>query len=194
MATSVAGPQAWAEILEMWHAVDVPEGQLLVQVTEEGAVMSPTPGVRHSRTTGRLGWVLADALGEHYFVHQTIGVGVLGKKGGAFVPDFLVVREEVAAEVVHPEDALLVIEVTSPGNKENDRVVKYHAYARGGVQQYLLVDPLDLRGPSVTLFTEPRGDTYGKARRFEYGDIVRLEHPVPIVIDTGRFPRGDTAD
>jgi Uma2 family endonuclease len=192
MASSADGPQTWERILELWNGVDIPDGLwLLVQVTEEGAVMTPVPGSRHSGTTGRLSKILERAVGDDYFVHQTTGVGVLGKKGGAFVPDFLVVPVKASGAVVHAEDAPLVIEVTSPSNFQNDREVKYHAYAQGGVRQYLLIDPLDPQGPTVTLFTEPEGDEYTKAERFPYGATITLEDPVRVVIDTSQFPLDD---
>ncbi|GLY30595.1 Uma2 family endonuclease [Kineosporia sp. NBRC 101731] len=190
MTQTATDPQAWARILDMWNSVDIPDGFLLVQVTEEGAVMTPPPGPRHTRTTGWLSKILERAVGDDYFVLQTSGIGVTAK-GGAFVPDFLVVRTDAAAGVVHPEDAILVVEVTSPSNFDNDRETKYHAYAKGGIPQYLLIDPVDQDNRRVTLFTEPSGDEYLKAVQVSYGELITVPYPVPIVIDTSRFPLTD---
>ncbi len=56
------------------------------------------------------------------------------------------------------------------------------------MRQYLLVDPEDSRGPTVTLFTEPKDGDYQKAVSFPYGAVITLYEPERIVIDTSVFP------
>jgi Uma2 family endonuclease len=61
-------------------------------------------------------------------------------------PDLLVLLGGVSSEfllsshVTGPPD--LVVEILEPHTKEHDRVRKYNAYARGGVREYWIVDPL----------------------------------------------------
>ncbi|GAA3637546.1 hypothetical protein GCM10022223_65560 [Kineosporia mesophila] len=81
--------------------------------------------------------------------------------------------------------------MTSPGNPDNDRERKYRAYARGGVQQCLLIDPVPKKVKTATLFTQPVGDEYTKSVRVLYGECLTVEYPVPIVINTREFPLHD---
>jgi Uma2 family endonuclease len=61
-------------------------------------------------------------------------------------PDLLILLGGVSNEfllsshVVGPPD--LVVEILEPHTKEHDRGRKYNAYARGGVREYWIVDPL----------------------------------------------------
>jgi Uma2 family endonuclease len=53
-------------------------------------------------------------------------------------PDFLVLLEKSNSKST-PD---LVVEILEPNTAEYDRVKKYNAYARGGVKEYWIVDPL----------------------------------------------------
>ncbi|WP_412077248.1 Uma2 family endonuclease [Streptomyces xanthophaeus] len=66
--------------------------------------------------------------------------------------------EGVYADVSDPVDAaeaLLVVEITSKSNAEDDRKKKLWAYAHAPVPVYLLIDRFDEHGPTATLFTGP---------------------------------------
>ncbi|MBT0768941.1 Uma2 family endonuclease [Kineosporia sp. J2-2] len=179
-----------ARVLRMWNELDVPENFLVAQVTPEGVLMSPPAAPQHSSTVDELNRILVEASNRSYRVHQTKGMWVAAQPA-IFVPDFMVVARGLPPGDISSEDTLLVAEITSPSNVRNDRVVKYHAYAKGGVAQYLLIDPVDEDDPSVTLFSEPSGDEYTRAVRVPYGESLTVEQPFPIVIDTGLFPLDD---
>ena len=89
------------------------------------------------------------------------------------------------------KDALLVVEVASPSNGNDDRKWgrKYKAYAKGLVPIYLLVDPHAETGPSLTLFTQPNGTRYQSETTVHFGTPLRLPEPFDAVtIDLSRFP------
>lgn len=180
----------WERILQKWNQLDPPEGELVVQVTLEGTLMSPPAGPRHRDTVDEMNKILLAALGNEYRIHQTSGMAVPSVPG-IFVPDFLVVPKGRAPSAVPSEKAILVVEVTSPSNAKNDRETKYQAYAKGGVPQYLLIDPVPEDAQTVTLFTDPSGGEYTRSVQVPYGESITVNRPVPIVIDTSLFPRTD---
>lgn len=59
-------------------------------------------------------------------------------------PDVFFVRKENATRLQHmycngPAD--LAVEITSPGSRRTDRVIKFAEYERGGVMEYWIIDP-----------------------------------------------------
>jgi Uma2 family endonuclease len=81
------------------------------------------------------------------------------------------------------EGVAMVTEVTS-SEPEQDRHLKRHCYARGGIPLYLLVDRE--RG-SVTLFSDPKGDDYRDAVTHPFGKEMPLPAPFSFDLDTSRF-------
>ncbi|WP_336407890.1 Uma2 family endonuclease [Streptomyces caniscabiei] len=82
---------------------------------------------------------------------------------GAWIPDAFVAPGDT--EPCRDEDDMgvtadsvrLVVEVVSPGkrNQDRDRVKKRREYARAGIPVYVIIDDYDGEG-AVTLFTGPR--------------------------------------
>lgn len=72
-----------------------------------------------------------------------------------YVPDLAVVPAEFVktdAGAVLPDQTLLVVEVTSPSNGDDDRIVKRKRYAEYGAPLFLLVDRQER---TYTLFSQP---------------------------------------
>ncbi|MBD0840425.1 Uma2 family endonuclease [Streptomyces sp. TRM68416] len=103
-----------------------------------------------------------------------------------WVPDAFVAPEDlescadedhlgVLAKAVH-----LVVEVVSPGdrNQDRDRVRKRREYARAGIPVYVLVDDYDGQG-AVTLFTRPRPD------KADWEDIHRVPYGTEVTVPEG---------
>jgi Uma2 family endonuclease len=72
-------------------------------------------------------------------------IDVVLEPGTVVQPDVLVLLEEKGtqrkpAQTTRPPD--LVIEVASPATAQYDRQGKYYAYARAGVKEYWIVDPV----------------------------------------------------
>lgn len=101
------------------------------------------------------------------------------------------VERDLDATASPASEGLLVVEVTSPSNGDDDRKwgPKYKAYAKGLVPVYLLIDPHDEKGPSFTLFTQPNGTRYQGELNLPFGNHIRLPEPFDaVVIDSARFP------
>jgi Uma2 family endonuclease len=110
-------------------------------------------------------------------------------------PDITILRQAMLEEALYATrypagEALLVVEVASPSNGEDDRRwgKKYKAYAKGMVPIYLLIDPYDERGPMISLFTEPNGRRYQVETCVLFGTPVTLPEPFPATIESSKFP------
>ncbi|WP_189878962.1 Uma2 family endonuclease [Streptomyces bluensis] len=81
----------------------------------------------------------------------------------------------VRADSVH-----LIVEVVSPGkrNQDRDRVRKRREYARAGIPVYVIIDDYDGQG-AVTLFAGPRPDAA------DWGDIHRAPYGTEVIIPEG---------
>lgn len=87
-----------------------------------------------------------------------------------------------------PDQALLVVDVTSESNAETDRVVKRKRYAEYGAPLYLLVDRVE---ETVTVFAEPGRLGYTKVDGpHPFGTSVRLPEPFGIDLDTSGLRPG----
>jgi len=111
-------------------------------------VVSPAPNVDHQRVIGRL----------HILVHAALHVpriaevllspfDVILSPTRVFQPDLLAVRWGRRRDALAKRGAIappdLVIEVLSPTKPEHDRVRKRRVYARNGIPEYWIVDPME---------------------------------------------------
>lgn len=109
------------------------------------------------------------------------------------VPDLMVFHEDLLErdEPARPSDVLLVCEVVSRRNPENDFEGKLRDYPAMGIAHYLIVDPRHgvvhaHSGP----YTGPEGPAYGTHREYPFGKTVEIG---PWHIDTANFTRyGET--
>lgn len=108
--------------------------------------MVPTPNDFHQEIVALLISYLVPYV-KHTGRGRVLGapIDVMLEPGTVVQPDVLVLLEEKSAhrkpaQILRPPD--LVIEVASPATARYDRVEKYVAYARAGVQEYWIVDPI----------------------------------------------------
>lgn len=181
--------QGWDDLVRIWEETDAPEGRK-VEIIEGIVTVSPTPSRDHNATVSMLQRRLYAVIPEDWEIVQTLGAAVPGRQG-LYVPDLLVAATE---DVVGPghqilaSRAKLVVEITSRGNANHDRISKVYGYAQAGVPLYLLLDPWHSGRPTATLYGEPEGSTYRVLETVEYGDKLTLPTPFEVVIDTGVFP------
>ena len=111
-------------------------------------LMTPAPNLKHQRVQFRLGsrlgrFIEERALGELFFAP----CDVVLSNHDVVQPDLLFVSRE-RAHLLRGGDAVrgapdLVVEILSPATADRDRGYKHALYARHGVTEYWLVDPLD---------------------------------------------------
>ncbi|WP_197321026.1 Uma2 family endonuclease [Saccharomonospora sp. NB11] len=187
-AAVVDTPLDWDDLLRTWRELEVPEGWR-PEVTIEGIRMSPPPGGQHNLIAALVHRQLSPSVPAGGDVFQTLAVSV-PVVGGIYIPDLCVVQREHVphgAEPVPAEHVQLTVEITSAGNANHDRTRKKWAYAHGGIAWYLLIDPHDPEGPTVTAFTEPREGVYRRACRVPFGEKITVEVPFDLVLQTDEF-------
>jgi Uma2 family endonuclease len=184
------GPnRGWDDLVRVWEQTDAPEG-CKVEIIEGLVTVSPSPSWNHNVTAALLQDRLRPFLPGDWLMLQTQDVAVPSRVG-LYVPDLLVVAMEDAigpGQLFPAGDARLIVEITSRGNANHDRITKVHAYAQAGVPLYLLLDSWHEGGPTATLYGQPEGGTYRILQSVEYGDKLTLPDPFAVVIDTGLFP------
>lgn len=182
-----------AQLRTFWEELDLPEGWR-AEILEGTIVVTPYPAIKHNRVASALSRALGRAIPDDWEMYQTQAV-LIAPTGDIYIPDLVIYPAESlpadAKELVIPvERALLVVEITSPSNANNDRERKLRGYAHGFAPLYLLVDAHASDGPHVALYSKPENGIYQSMTRVPYGEVITLPEPFDLKIDTGQFPRG----
>lgn len=104
-------------------------------------------------------------------------------------PDLVVVdykaidRVDRDGGLLGASDALVIVEITSPGSRRLDHVVKRHEYADAGIGYYWIVD-LD---EPVTLLDYHLADTLGYADGGSITGTFTTTAPCPIRLELDRL-------
>jgi Uma2 family endonuclease len=132
------------------HWEHLPKDGNRYEIIEGKLYMTTSPSTFHQWIVGRwirhIGIAAEDrGLGTWY----TAPIGVLLAPKDAAQPDFLFIRADRVAELVRDRRVRgapdLVVEVLSPGNSTEEMANKRTMYARGGVAEYVEVDPATRR-------------------------------------------------
>ncbi|MDN5861674.1 MAG: Uma2 family endonuclease [Pseudonocardia sp.] len=161
----------------------LPEDEPARYELQEGVlVMSPRPNRKHSRATGRLYAQITAQLPPELECLIDFEVVVQADHPATLrAPDLLVVPTDGAEQRIRATDALLAIEIISPGSRNVDLHLKPFEYADAGIPHYWVVD-LDPPAPSITVFgLGAPGDGYRESQTAT-GELVVAE-PFPLRID-----------
>ncbi|MBE8478179.1 Uma2 family endonuclease [Streptomyces sp. 3R004] len=165
---------------QAWKAMELPEGYR-AEIIEGAIEVSPTARRSHGLIANRVRRALDKFLDEgEYACHQDVNVI---HKHKAWIPDAFVAPEDTEScgdeddMGVKAEFVQLIVEVVSPGkrNQDRDRVRKRREYARAGIPVYVIIDDYDSHG-TVTVLTEPEPDKadWVGVHRVPYGTEVTL--------------------
>ena len=143
LATLFPAQGAWSEDdyfrLETEHFVELVDGCIEVL---------PIPTWLHQRIVRWLSrrledWTILHSHGEVLFAPLPLKLFV----GTIREPDILIVqrRDQNSRLEKYPTSALMVVEVVSDGNtsRNRDMIDKRHDYAKAGIAEYWIVDPVD---------------------------------------------------
>lgn len=180
-----------AELARVAEHLQVPDGYRVEVIGREIVVSPPTPSVEHSGIASALHIALAALLPTDQVVLDTVTLEI-EPTGERYIPDRLVLPRDVArdnsltgSDWLRPAArSTLVVEITSPSNAVNDRVLKLRGYAVGQVPLYLLVEPAE---QSVTLFSDPVDGLYQVHVKVRFGAILPLPEPFTGDLDTGKL-------
>ena len=128
------------------HWERLPEGDYRYELIDGKLYMTTSPSVFHQWIVGSLITQLGVPAQQHGFgVWFTAPIGVILSPRDAVQPNFLFIRTACVAELVRDRRIRgapdLVVEVLSPGNSAEEMANKRAMYARGGVAEYIEVDP-----------------------------------------------------
>ena len=174
--------------VELFHTLDsleLPRGYR-AEILKEEIVMSPTPAGKHQRNVMELLWQLKPAIPPEHDIELYLEIRMI-HLGRSTIPDLFVAPDAVldtGDNHVPPDDVLLVAEVVSRSNAENDRDVKLGIYPAAAIPLYLLIDPIRA---TATLYATPRNGEYLESETVTFGKPLKLPEPFGIDLDTGRF-------
>ncbi len=106
---------------------------------------NPSPNTKHQMASGRLvvaldNFVTTHGLGQIFHAPYDVVLSA----NDVLEPDLIFVstaRRAIITDANIKGAPDLVVEILSPGNRNYDERVKYHAYERFGVAEYWIVDP-----------------------------------------------------
>lgn len=160
-----------------WTEADyfaLPDTNRHVELSEGNLIMPPHPTRSHQMAVEEMyarlrAFVRERGLGEVHVAPLPVRLW----PGKIREPDIFFVAEEHADRLGEQVCGVpdLVVEVTSPGTREVDRGDKFSEYARAGVKEYWLVDPM-ARTVEVFLL---RGRVYELLGKYVAGTRVRSE-------------------
>ena len=137
-------------------------------------LLTPAPNLKHQRLQLRLGmrlarFIEARELGELFFAP----CDVVLSDTDVVQPDLLFVSRERRRLLSGGDNVRgapdLVVEILSPGTADRDRGYKRALYAKHGVKEYWLVDPV---AETVSLL-RPRSGALAAARTFGRNETLR---------------------
>jgi Uma2 family endonuclease len=170
----------------LWTIDDLrhlPEGNRY-QIVHGSLLVSPAPNVPHCRVTTTLDRLLDRQAPSRFYV-SAAGFGISIRGGDSYlVPDVVVLRRSalaIPAPAILPPDVLLVVEVLSPSNPNNDRVKKRHEYAEAGIPHYWIVDR-DAETLTVLSLADGTQD-YVESAVVRIGRRWQSEVPFPLTVD-----------
>lgn len=148
-----------------------------------GEIVEMTPiGWRHAETVNTLTDLLADLRQAGGYTISVQNPLVLGTHDEP-QPDLALLRADRGrTRLPHPEDVLLVVEV-SDTTLRYDREIKLPPYARAGIPEVWLVD---LQNGVIEVHTEPSTEGYKVARRFDRTETVTSTRVPEVSISAGR--------
>ena len=112
-------------------------------INGQTVLMSPRPAVSHNAVITNLSRIFSTFLRGKRCRLFSDGVDVHLDETNTFVPDVMIVCDK---SKIHPDGVYgapdLVVEVLSPSSVTRDRGIKKNIYAKNGVREYWIADPV----------------------------------------------------
>jgi Uma2 family endonuclease len=155
-----------------------------IELIDGGLWVSPSASNPHNDMLAGLISVMrraASASGLRAHLTSNLQLG----HGRFVIPDIAVGRFERNTAMNSASDAVLVVEITSPGNAVVDRTAKKVLYAEAKINWYLLIEPDfgDYRSVTLQLFRREGGE-FALHTEVPHGDKLAADEPFPFEIDT----------
>ncbi|OHV05194.1 hypothetical protein BKN37_06900 [Mycobacterium talmoniae] len=161
------------------------------ELQEGNLVMSPSPSPDHMLASYVLCEQLKTQLPDEVVVIQDVDIDLQldrgDQPGTSRRPDLVVVKrsavERVRAEggLLRASEAVLVVEIVSPGSRRTDCVIKRAEYADAGIPYYWIVDLEPTDAMSLRAFRKTGEPGYADGGKGIHS--YRAEMPYPLTID-----------
>ncbi|MFI6845374.1 Uma2 family endonuclease [Kitasatospora sp. NBC_00085] len=166
-------PAVYARLREIADQLPQVPGIGKIEIADGEIVMMMSPVKRHELAVLRIARQLNAQLPHThpgYVAHpgadlEDIGLGRLRNPDLMVFPEAVLDDDEAA---ILPHEVLLVVEIVSKSNPENDYRDKVRDYAAMGIPLYLLVDP---RKGTGIIHDEPG---YARRKEFVFGDTIAV--------------------
>ncbi|WP_432141560.1 Uma2 family endonuclease [Streptomyces sp. bgisy084] len=181
--------RVWEALVRIWEDTEAPEG-CMVEIIDGIVTVAPPRDIPQNVIVCKVQRALYSVMPDDWGAYQKLGLAVPARHG-IYVPHLVVAPKaalRVPGHFIPAAAAELVVEVASVTNAVHERTQKPAGYACAGVPFHLLVDRWALRGPAVTLYGEPEGDTYRTLSAVRFGEPVHLPAPFDVTLDTALFP------
>jgi Uma2 family endonuclease len=124
-----------------------PEDTNRYEIFEGELIVTPSPTTKHQNAVFNLTLLLGQHVKENKFGKMfSAPMDVYFDEGTVVEPDLLYIskdRIEIIEERRINGAPDLLVEILSPGTADRDRGFKFHRYAKEGVKEYWIVDPID---------------------------------------------------
>lgn len=182
MATTLHTPDLPEMVSTAWTVDDLealPDDGLRYELIDGTLLVSPSPVPRHQLVTSTILVLLAAACGPDLRA-LVAPLDWQPTTTRSFQPDVLVTPRGSLDGPKLSGTPLLVVEVLSPSSRTLDRVLKFNAYAEGGVRQYWIVDPGQASAaPSIEVYDLDSG-AYRLQGRATGDGTLAVRGPVPV--------------
>ena len=163
---------------------DLPE-DLRYELIDGRLVLTPLALPIHQVIALEIAWAAKDHCPDDVLINAE--QAILLDRRNELHPDVVLIHEEGAGTFpVLPGDVPLVVEVISQSSKKYDRTGKLDKYARVGIRNYWIVDPLAGR-VTLTQFALGPGGVYRQL--LETSDLVTVDRPWKITLDLPAWTR-----
>ncbi|MFG2697453.1 Uma2 family endonuclease [Kitasatospora sp. NPDC048407] len=174
-------PATFARLREIADLLPQVPGIGKIEIADGEIVMMMSPVSRHELAVVRLARQLNEQLPQTHPGYLAHGGADLEDPGLGRLrnPDLMVFPEaalDAEKPALLPHEVLMVVEIVSASNPENDYRAKVADYAAMGIPLYLLVDP---RKGTGIVHDEPG---YTRRTDFVFGDVITVG---PWTLDTG---------
>ena len=178
---------SWEELLWARRELDAPKGWR-TEILDGGIALTPWRRSGEVAIAARVHNTLLMACPETAGVFQSLSVEIPDREL-LVMPDVAVTPLSSLDDTcpVPAQELEIAVEITAPGSARRDRTTKRLGYAQGPVPVYLLIDPWDRDGPTVTLFSGPNDGDYRHHTRVEFGKPVTVPAPFDVELDTSEF-------
>ncbi len=172
-AVAVKGPPQGEWTYANWETLGADDNRY--EIIDGVLYMTTAPSFFHQSIIQNLYDLIGSPAKVQHLAHIALApIGVLMPHCDPVQPDFLIILNENIGMIhdgrIHgvPD---LIAEVLSPGSRAYDEGVKLEAYARAGVPEYAVIDPL---ARSLRLYTLREPGDFGEASLFAGKDVVHF--------------------